>query len=177
MDALKEHIMNALGSQVTDLLGRQFGLAPEKAEQVLPEVTPPVLSSLQDALQNPQNHLGLLQGIASQFLNDRDTPPSSGMGDLVHQLLGSRLGDVAGSLSQRLGIDAGTAQRILATVVPMVLNVLGTRAHQAEGNDLDALGRMLGASGGLGGLMGSLLKGSSDAGSLLGSLGGLFGKK
>lgn len=176
MEALKQQIMSALGSKVTEMVGQQFGLPQQKAEQVLPEVTPPVLSSLQGALQNPQSNVGLLTTIASQFLNDKDAAPSSGMGDLAQQLLGSQLGGVVGSLSQSLGIDSGKAQSILTAVVPMVLNFLGTKAHRAEGNDLEALGRMLGVSDGLGGLMGTLLKGS-DAGSLLGGLSGLFGKK
>ncbi len=182
MEALKNQIMSALGGQVTEMLGRQFGLPQEKAAEVLPEVAPPVLSSLQAALQNPQEHLGVLQTLATQFLNDReDVPATPDASGLVSQLLGDRFGGVVSTLSQRLGLDTGKAQGILATVVPMVLNFIGTRAHQAEGNDLEALARMLGVSGGgLGGLLGSLMKGS-DAGSLLGSagsmLGGLFGKK
>ncbi|QXD17046.1 DUF937 domain-containing protein [Rhodocaloribacter litoris] len=178
MEALKNQILSALGGQVTEILGRQFGLPQEKAAQVLPAVTPPVLTSLQEALQNPQEHLGLLQALASQFLNDREDVPSQGLAGLAGQVLGDRFGGVASALSRHLGLDASKAQGILETVVPMVLNFIGTRAHQAEGNDLEALARMLGVSGG--GLLGSLTKGS-DAGSLLGGagslLGGLFGKK
>lgn len=175
LDQLKDQVVGALGTQVSQMVSQRFGVAQPKADQVLPQVTPPVLASLKESLRNPQDNIGLLTTLAGQFLNDREAAPTSGMGDVVQNLLGSRFGGLAGTLAQTLGVEPAKAQQILTAVVPMVLNFIGTKAHRAEGNDLEALGRMLGVEGGLGGALGGLL-GGSGAGSLAKGLGGLFGK-
>ena len=175
-DQLKDQVVGALGTQVSQMVSQRFGVAQPKADDVLPTVTPPVLASLQDALQNPQANVGVLTTLAGQFLNDRDAAPKDGMGDVVQNLLGSRFGGLAGTLAQTLGVEPGKARQILVAVVPMVLNFIGTKAHQAEGNDLEALGRMLGVDSGLAGMLGGLLGGGSGAASITKSLGGLFGK-
>lgn len=175
LDQLQHQIINALGPQATQKVSQQFGLSEQKAEQVLPEVTPPLLGSLQGALQNPQNNASLLTSLAGTFLNSDQTPPSTD-GGLVQNLLGGQFGQLVSSLAGRFNIEPAKAQQIITGVAPMVLNYLGTRAHESEGNDLDALGSMLGVSGGVGGALGNLL-GDSGAGSVAKGLGGLFGKK
>lgn len=169
--------MSALGPQVTNMVSQRFQLPKDKAERVLPEVAPSVLSSLQDVLQNPQQNIGLLTKLSDRFLNDRE--PSNleeGDGAVTQELLGGKLGTIASMLSNTLGIDASKSQSILSTVVPMVLNFIGKRAHSAEGNDLESLAKMFGVQGGLVDILGSFA-GKSTEGSILGKITGMFGKK
>ncbi|NNF04783.1 MAG: hypothetical protein HKN17_09980 [Rhodothermales bacterium] len=178
MNDLKQQILGALGSGVASRLTSEFGLPAEKAEKVLPEVTPSILSSLKGAVENPASNAGLISTLAGRFLNGDTSAPAADSG-LAANLLGGEMGGLAGKLSSMLGVDSGKATGIIAAVVPMVLNFIGTKAHEADGGDLEALAGMLGASGGVGGMLGSVLGGAGkkSGGSLLGGLAGMFGGK
>lgn len=177
MNDLKQQVLSALGSGVTDRLTSEFGLPADKAQKVLPEVTPSILSSLKGAIENPTSNTDLLSTLAGRFLNS-DTSAPAADSSLAATLLGGNMGGLADKLASMLGVDAGKASGIIAAVVPMVLNFIGTKAHEAEGNDLEALAGMFGVSGGLAGVLGSVLGGKGKGkggGSLLGGLTGMLG--
>jgi hypothetical protein len=62
---------------------------------------------------------------------------------ILGHLLGARRGSVETQLGRSTGLDAGSVQKLLATLAPLVLGALGS-AQRKQGLDADGLGRALG---------------------------------
>jgi hypothetical protein len=136
--------------------------------------------------------LGMVTGAAQP----QNPSAVNGAGILQH-VLGGNLSGVAGAISQMSGLNASVVMAILAKIAPLVMGTLGG-VKQQQGMDNSGLGnilgavlqqsphaqnqdspignilsQVLGASGGVGGLLGTLLAGGGNAGN--GALGNILG--
>jgi Bacterial protein of unknown function (DUF937) len=98
---------------------------------------------VRSALQEKQANEGpdAVQALVSQFAGNSSNPLA--VASLFSPGMQQKVAEIA---SQRTGIDAGTIQQMLPTVVPMVLNFLNAGAN-AQGGGNSVLSSFLDADG------------------------------
>ncbi len=144
VDAEPSAVNSAIQAALPMILG---GLANNAA-------TPQGAESLNNALE--QDHdgslLGNLGGLGSLIFGPETTPRQADAGGILGHIFGGSQGQVAQEVSQQSGLQTGQVAQILMMLPPIVMGYLGQKKQQ-ENVSAD----------GLGGLLGGLLGGGSQA--------------
>ncbi|MEM6822283.1 MAG: DUF937 domain-containing protein [Verrucomicrobiota bacterium] len=193
MATLVEEVVEELNPQVAPLLEQRLSVDGTKASQVLPLVTPLVVSGMKKLMQGGGG-LGALTSLLDSEADETeldDLPAAverrsqaAGSSSLLDSLLGSANEPAIDALKTNLGLERDQASQALSIVGPLVLSFLSKKRSGSEGTNglaslldrdgdgdlLDDVGGMLlnhisskhtgsqGSTGGIGGLLGSLLK-------------------
>lgn len=174
MQQLLEMLTSAQGGAVVSKLSQQFGLDQTQTQAAMAQLLPAVLGGFKQKAQTSTGGLDDLLGSvlgggqAHQKYVDRPeeltgSAAVSDGNDLLGQIFGSKdvSRQVAGQAAQNTGIDVGILKQMLPLIAAMAAGALG-KAGTSQAAP---------SSGGLGGLLGSLLGGRKTAQS--GGLGGL----
>ena len=103
---------------------------PEAEKSAMNAAVPALLAGLSDVASKPEG--------AAALFNALDQPPANSGGPLLSSLLGDdRLGGLAGAIAAFTGLNTETANRLLGSLMPTVLEVL---RQQSKSLGLDAAG-------------------------------------
>lgn len=165
---LFEIMQSAQGGNAYTNLARQFGIAPEQAQQAVEAVLPAFSMGLQqqaatmEGWQNILSSLSQAQGSAQFFDSDGDGIPDN-LANQGQNALGAMFGGpqvanaVAAHAAQFAGIPAAIMQQMLPVIAAMVIGGLFKGA----------------TSSGLGGLLGQMMQGNQMGQGNMGNMGGL----
>lgn len=159
-------------SLLDSLIGAATGGQSANKADAAGGLNPQMLMGLVTLLMNNAGGLsGLLSKLQQSGLGDA---VQSWMGSGANQsvspsAMGSALGpDLMGMIASQLGGSQEQAAGTMADLLPGLIDQLTPKGELPTDNGLGALGSLLGGGAGKGGL---------DAGSLVGMLGGLMGKR
>ena len=176
--------------QITDILAqmgglesmaRELGVSETQAAMGAEALVPAILGGFKKQAQVQPTGLEGLGGLLGQLgggnlldqvLAPQPTDVSSG-NEVLGQIFGSK--DVSRAVAQNAASQSGLDPSLLKKMLPMLAMLAAgwfAKQHAGAGRASDADAAPAPASGGLGGLLGSLLGGGAAAGGL-GSLGGL----
>ena len=167
----------------TPAMARELGLSEQQVASGAAALLPAILGGLHKQAQAQAGAGGaaglgglLAQlgggGLFDQVLSPQPTPLEPG-NDVLGQIFGSKEVSraVAGQAAAQTGLDSALLKKMLPMLAMLAAGWFA-KQHAGAGRASDADAAPAPASGGLGGLLGSLLGGGAAAGGL-GSLGGL----
>ncbi|HMQ21366.1 MAG TPA: DUF937 domain-containing protein [Planctomycetota bacterium] len=152
MKPIGDLLRSELSDDNLDQLGRSIGADKDKAREALDSALPELLRQLQanassrrgrESLESAieRDHDGSIFNRLPQHLEN----PDGGNGDaILRHIFGSDRNQVAQRLGSNLGIDTGSAMKLLITLAPLLLGMLG----KAKGSGGGGLGDLLGGGGG-----------------------------
>lgn len=180
---LIDGINQQLSAERVQRISKRIGTDPDRTRAVIDDALPMLIGALGAEAQDPAAAPGLQRALAEDHdgaLLDRlddyldgnvGGRQADGNGILEH-VLGDRRPAAEQALAAKSGLDMSTIGPLLATLAPIVLNMLG-RKQQQSGNGFgldDLLGPVLGGGSAAGGqrsqaqglddLLGSMLGGS-----------------
>jgi uncharacterized protein YidB (DUF937 family) len=162
-----ENLLALVKEHAGDAIVNNTAVPNEKNDAAIETTTNSIVDTLKNQLSN-----GNLSDLTSLFQNGA---ASSGIMNTIG-------GEVAKSLSAKLGIDQGAASGIASSLIPQVMNTLVKKTNDPNDSSFDLQG-IIGSLGGnnsmVSGVMDMLNQGgakNSSAESLLGAAKGLFGK-
>jgi hypothetical protein len=180
---LIEGINQQLSAERVQRISDRIGTDPARTRAAIDDAVPMLLGAVGAEAQDPDAAPGLQRALAEDhngaLLDELDDyldgnvngRQADGNGILKH-VLGDRRPAAEQALAAKSGLDLGTIGPLLATLAPIVLNMLGRRQQQSGGGmglD-DLLGSVLGGGSavsgqrsqgqGLDDLLGSMLSGS-----------------
>lgn len=179
-------------------LSKTTGAKTSKVQDVLTTALPLLLSGMQDNVKTKQGEAALTRALGDHASGDTtdiaaclmNSDSSDGEKILSH-VLGDNSGKVIKAISTKAGTSKEQTKSILSTCAPLLLSLLGQQNQSSSGgisgllksllSNPQLLGSLLGGNNSEGGgLLGSLLGGdsqndSSDGGLLGGLLGSLLG--
>jgi len=196
MASFIEEFMGSLGPEVTKQVANNLGIKKKTAEQIIPHIVPMILSGLRkqkdehggpervDHILNKYGNPGVLDNIGdliSQKAREENPDPKLG------GLLGDSGVQAANLISQKFGLNASTAMKLIPMLAPLVLGALSRKRDQ-EGAGTSGIAALLDQDGDgsiLDDVAGFLMKGLFGGGgggqqrrNPLGSiLGSLFGRR
>jgi hypothetical protein len=173
--------MENLGNGGLETLSSHVGMSKEKTSQAVTAAVPMLLGAMAKNTQgNPEGANGLLGALDRDhdgsilddiggFLNSSND--AGGPGILKH-VLGSQRAGVEQGLSNKLGVDSGSISKLLITLAPMIMGMLGKQKQQAgnAGFNMDSIGDLLSSLAG-----GSRQSSGLDIGDLMDMVGGMSG--
>ncbi|HEA28376.1 MAG TPA: DUF937 domain-containing protein [Leeuwenhoekiella sp.] len=191
MPGLLDLLNSDTAKQLISSTSKETGASEEKTSSVLNMAMPLLLgamnrnakspegaSSLMSALSNKHNG-SILDNLGSILGGDGvdQSVKKDGEGILGH-VLGGKQSMIQQTISQKVGLDAGTVGQILKIAAPIVLGFLGKKKQENNVNEAGGLSSMLGSLlGGQGdgnqNLIESLLDSNGD-GSVIDDLSGMF---
>jgi hypothetical protein len=131
-----EELMESLGPDVSQNLSSTFGLDPNTASQILPQVAPMILGGLKrqmeqrggaprvDHILNKYGSADVLADIGGLFgLHAQNQNPDPRLGGL----LGESGLQAANMLSQQFNLDKNMAMKIIPMLAPIILGFLTQR--------------------------------------------------
>jgi outer membrane protein OmpA-like peptidoglycan-associated protein len=166
LDMLKQALGSDFGRLVSQYLGEPEGATQSSIDALLPAVlggvaqkgsTPEGASSLLSMLKGLDINTGLLDNVAGLFSGGAagaDSLVNTGM-SLVKSFFGDKGDSLANALASTGGIKSGSASKLLALVVPLVLGFL-KRFIGENGLDATSLASLLAGQG-------DYLKGALDS--------------
>jgi outer membrane protein OmpA-like peptidoglycan-associated protein len=166
LDMLKKVLGSDFGRLVSQYLGEPEGATQSSIDALLPAVlggvaqkgsTPEGASSLLSMLKGLDIDTGLLDNVSGLFSGGAagaDSLVNTGM-SLVKSLFGEKSDSLANALASTGGIKSGSASKLLALVVPLVLGFL-KRFIGEKGLDASSLASLLAGQG-------DYLKGALDS--------------
>jgi len=146
-----DDIIKTVKEQVTKVIRENDDIPAEKEDAAIQTTTSTILETLKDKI-NPStisSLMGLMKG--------NGTAPAS------HPALDSLQNSVAASLNSKVGIDNGVANKIAASLIPMLMSIFAKKSN--DPNDSFDIGKIIGA-----------LSASDSSGNILGKIGSLFNK-
>jgi len=117
--------------------------------------TPEGAQSLMGALSNKHDG-SILDNLGGLFGDGVDNEVSNDGAKILGHVLGNRQQDVEKIIGEKSGLDSGSVANILKVAAPIIMGVLGKQAKQAN----------VQSKSDLGGLLGNLLGGASNSGSV-----------
>jgi hypothetical protein len=167
-------MQSAQGGNAYANLARQFGIAPEQAQQAVEAVLPAFSIGLEQQAQSMEGWSNILSSLASQGQGSQEFYDSDGDGIPDHleeqgqNAIGAMFGSpevtqaVTAQAAQFAGLPATIMQQMLPVIATMVLGGLFKGA----------------ANSGLGGLLGQMMQAGAQGGmgNLGAILGGMFGQ-
>jgi hypothetical protein len=196
--SLVDMLTQTLGGGGLGQIGRQIGADEKKTGGAVAAALPILLSALGRNASKPEgaqalsnaldkDHDGSLLDNLGGFLGKPEAGPGNG---ILKHVLGGRRPAVERSVGKATGLDAGSVGKLLMTLAPVVLGMLGKKKRQ-DNMDANGLASFLGqerqeaerkapiADGLFGQLLDSDGDGDVDLGDIMkkggGLLGGLFG--
>lgn len=192
MEGVTKLLLGKLGQDGLKNLAEKFGADQGQVAGAMESAVPTLLNAISTNTKSPagatnflsaleRDHDGsILDNIGGLLQNPQI---GKGAGILKH-VLGDKRGEVENQLAAKSGLSAGNMGGILEIVAPLLMGFLGKQKKQAGTVfSSDNISSVLSAlSGGKGLDISSLLKMAGGAGStpgegLMGTIGGLFGKK
>lgn len=164
-----DSILDGLKGQVVDTIKEKTGLDAGQAEQAMPLAKESITSGIMGAVAG-----GNISDVVGMFSGGGD----SGNGFMQNMVYQGIAKNFIGSLTSKLGVDAGIAETVSSSALPMILNKIKGQAADADGNvDQNGLMNMFGGDAG-NGLVDNLKDQAADmlkgkAGDMLGNI---FGK-
>ncbi len=150
-----DQLLSLGGGQITELLKQNTGLD----ESQLPNATSAITESLTEVVGG-QLQNGDLSSLTEMFSGTE----TSSSNPIVAQLSGP----IAANLASKIGIDGNQATQIIATVLPLILNMFNGQVNNAKGNGVDVsslIGQLAGGNlGNIGGLLNLFGGSQSNAG-------------
>lgn len=148
-------------------IGKNFNVDSNTVTQVITSALPTLIGAMQKNASTEAGADSLLGALTSHIgdtsVNLSNESLTDG-GKILKHILGNDSGDVYSALAKQTGTSSSQVGGILAAIAPMLLGLLG------QGQKSTNTG-----VGGLGGLLGGLLSGTSGKQSSGGLLGGLLG--
>ncbi len=117
--------------------------------------TPEGAQSLMGALSNKHDG-SILDNLGGLFGDGVDNEVSNDGAKILGHVLGNRQQDVEKIIGEKSGLDSGSVANILKVAAPIIMGVLGKQAKQTN----------VQSKSDLGGLLGNLLGGASNSGSV-----------
>ena len=153
------------GSAINDM-SKQFNVNSDQVGSVINAALPTLIGAMQ---QNTATESGAasLSGALASHLGDGINLSNASLADggkILNHILGGKSNSVFSALAKQTGTNSNQVMNILSAIAPMLLGLLGQ--SQKSSNT---------GVGGLGGLLGGLLTGSSGKKSSGGLLGGILG--
>lgn len=162
-----DSIFDSVKDQLISSLTEKTGLDTRQAEKAVPMAKDSISDGITGAISS-----GNLGGILDMV---KSATGSGGGGLLENVVYKSISGNFIGKLTANLGIPESLAQQVTAVAIPIILSKLGGKTRDAgDTNDIDegSLLSTLGLDAGsmLGGLLGSNKAGGGGLGGLLGGM-------
>ncbi len=198
MSSILEMLQQQLGSEGLSMLGNRIGADKQKTESAVGAALPALVGAISRQGSTQQGASGLMKMLDKDgdgnVLDDLQgflggsagKSHSAGAGDMLQNLLGGKQARLEQGVSQASGLDAGSTQKLLGMLAPMVMGALA-RQKQTQGLDADGLMGFLGSEKTsvekkTGGMIGRLLDQDGDGDFDLKdvaklAMGKLFGKK
>jgi len=188
MSTLLDNLMQQLGGDTIQQIGRQLGTDPATTSTAVSAALPALLSALARNAQTPTGAGALASALDKDHdgsvLNDLPGLLGSGGGagaSILGHIFGAKQDVVSNGVSATAGLGKDQSTQLLAMLAPIVMGVLGS-AKRSRGLDAGGLASMLGQersrigtpTGGLGSLM-QLIDQDGD-GSIIDDVGGMLGK-
>ena len=133
---------------IINQLGQQFGLGDKgQANTAIDGIFATLLNGVSHNASTPEGQDGLLSALDrdhdGSILNDLGgflsgatqpaNPQTTNGAGILNHILGDKQGNAADSISKASGIDAGSITKMMATLAPVVLGMLGkARATQPQ---------------------------------------------
>ncbi|MFV0389383.1 MAG: DUF937 domain-containing protein [Pyrinomonadaceae bacterium] len=148
MFSLNDLLGQQQGQSTLDELSNSIGASPSLTNSAIQMALPVILNGLVNNTSTPQgaqslnnalqNHSGGLLDMLGSFIGGSapQTPETDGTGILNH-VLGGNQTQVAETISNESGLNVGQVAKLLITLAPIVMAVLG---RQKRENNLDAGG-------------------------------------
>ena len=158
-------ILGALtaGNAINDM-GKQFNLNSNQVNSIISGALPNLIGAMQKNAST-QSGASSLAGALANHLGDSINLSSDSLLDgskILGHILGNNSNSLITALAQKNGASSSQVSGILSSILPMLLGLLGKK-QQSSNTGI----------GGLGGLLGSILGGSSSSSSSSGLGGGL----
>ena len=170
------NILGALtGNDAINAISQNLKIDQKQVSSVITAALPSFLGAMQKNASTEAGAASLAQalgqhaGNAGNILNNLKGSDLTDGNKILSHIFGSNLGNVLGGISKQTGVASNSVSSILASIAPSLLALLG-KGQQTSGVNAAGLAGMLGT------LMGGGQQQSSGLGSILGGLGGIFGK-
>jgi hypothetical protein len=161
---LIEGINQQLTAERVQRISNRIGTDPARTKAAIDDAVPLLVGALGAEAQDPatapglhralsEDHNGALLDQLDDYLDGNVSGRQADGDGILEHVLGDRRPQAEQALAAKSGVDLGTIGSLLATLAPIVLNMLGRRQQQT------------GSSGfGLDDLLGSVLGGGSAGG-------------
>ena len=179
-------LIDELNQQLSDdrvrRISDRIGADPTRTRAGIDEALPVLVGALGAEAQDPEaapglrralteDHNGALLDQLDDYLDGNISGRQADGSGILEHVLGDRRPDAEQALSAKSGLDLQSIGPLLATLAPIVMNLLGRKQQQSGGMGLDdLLGSLLGGGSVAGGqrsqaqglddLLGSILGGS-----------------
>ncbi|MBO4328647.1 MAG: DUF937 domain-containing protein [Bacteroidales bacterium] len=172
------NILGALtGNDAVNAISQNLKVDPKQVSSVITSALPSLLGAMQKNASTPggaealAKALGDHAGSAGNLINNLKITDLTDGNKILSHIFGGSLSSVLTGISKNTGVSSGIVGKILASIAPSLLAILGKQNGNA-------------GAGGLGALLGALLGGAQPTGnnkgglgSILGGLGSIFGGK
>ena len=183
-----EALLGLLQGQDLEKLAQQVGGSSKEVRNGVAAALPAILAAVNKNANNSEKAQGLNKALEQHdgsvlnklggYLQNPDLKDGSG---ILNHLFGGNTQNVANAVSQSSGLDAQGSMKILETLAPLVLGVLG---QQKKKNNLDAQGisdltsKLSSSLEGASGIMGMIKNflDSNKDGNVMDDLTGMIGK-
>ncbi len=150
-----------LGQNSVDSISSTTGVKGDQVTQLVRTALPILLAGMRQNAESEEGaqslaaaleaHAGDTKGSTAQMLASADVKDGE---KAVQHILGDHSKEITQGLSKQTGITSKQVMSVLGTLVPVLLALLGSNSETGKGNQVD--------SGGLGGVLTSLLMGSNS---------------
>lgn len=163
MSGILDLLSSDLGKTIISGVAGSTGQSQDKTGSLLTMAMPVLMQAMKRNASTPQGAEGLLGAISGKhdgsILDNLGDLFGGGVnqevvtdgGKILGHVLGGRQQNVANTLGQKSGMDAGSVAQILKVAAPILMGVLGKQAKQNN----------VSSASGIEGLLGGLLKGNS----------------
>ena len=183
-----EALLGLLQGQDLEKLAQQVGGSSKEVRNGVAAALPAILAAVNKNANNSEKaqglnkaleqHDGSVLNILGGYLQNPDLKDGAG---ILNHLFGGNTQNVANAVSQSSGLDAQGSIKILETLAPLVLGILG---QQKKENNLDAQGisdltsKLSSSLEGASGIMGMITNflDSNKDGNVMDDLTGMIGK-
>ncbi len=183
------NILGALtGNDAASAVAQNLNLDSKQVSSVITAALPSLLGAMQKNASSEAGAASLAQalgqhaGNAGNILNNLKGADLTDGGKILSHIFGGNLNNVLGGISKQTGVASNFVNKILSSIAPSLLALLGKQNGNAGAAGIgNLLGGLLGGSqqsSGLGSILGAAMKDKDGDGKpdILGGLGSLFGK-
>lgn len=168
------NILGALtGNDATSAIAQNLKLDTNQVSSVITAALPSLLGAMQKNASTEAGAASLAQALgnhassAGNILNNLKATDLTDGNKILGHIFGGNLSNVLGGISKQTGVASNSVGNILASIAPSLLAILGKQNGNSGAAGLGSL---------LGGLLGGGQQSQGGLGSILGSLGSIFGK-
>lgn len=166
MSGILDLLNSDLGKSIVSGVAGQTNQPQNKTHDVLTMAMPVLMAAMQRNAASPEGAQGLLSALNGQhdgsILNNLSGLFGGGVDDnvltdgskILGHVLGNKQSNVEKAIGAKSGMDAASVAQILKVAAPILMGMLGNQAKQQN----------VDSPGGLEGMLGGLLKGSSSKG-------------